>query len=168
MSRRFVVAAVLAAGLLAIPGGAPGRAQNPGGDAPRKPVGVTPDPALLKIVSVLHDQKVSFEGDLNSTPLVEILANLGKRHEINFVIATEEFRNEPNPNIADAKPRLFATRLDGLSVYRFLTTVLGSMGAVLMVRNDHIEILPRDAAMREAGLAVPPRSDETGPPTGAI
>jgi len=37
-----------------------------------------------------------------------------------------------------------------------------------MVRNDHIEILPRDAAMREAGLAVPPRSDETGPPTGPI
>ena len=169
MSRRFVVAAVvLAAGLVTIPGAA-SRAQNPGGDAPRKPVGVTPDPALLKIVSTLHNQKITgFEGDLSATSLTDILNFMSKRYDLPFIIMTEEFRNEPNPSIADAKPRLSASRLDGLTVYRFLTTVLGSMGAVLMVRNDHIEILPRDAVLREAGLPIPPRSDETGPPVGPI
>ena len=99
MSRRFVVAAVLAAGLLAIPGGGPGRAQNPGGDAPRKPVGVTPDPALLKIISVLHNQKVTFEGDLSQTPIVDILNYLAKRYDLTFVIAHHRRANTARSDV---------------------------------------------------------------------
>jgi hypothetical protein len=146
MILRFVVAAGLAAGLLAIPGGASGRA-----DAP-KPVGVTPDAHLLKIVSTLHSRRVTFEGDLTQTSLSELTATLARKYEINIIVREEAFREAGVDNVADRKPLLGISRLDGLPLYRFLTLVLGTMGAVPMVRNDYIEILPREAALKEVGL----------------
>jgi hypothetical protein len=146
MFLRFLVAAVLAAGLLAIPGGASGRADSP------KPVGVTPDAHLLKIVSTLHSQRVTFEGDLTQVSLSELLGVMAKKYDINFVVRNEAFREAGEANIADKKPQLWIARLDGLPLHQFLTLVLGTMGAVPMVRNDYIEILPREAALREVGL----------------
>jgi hypothetical protein len=152
MFPRFVVTVVLAAGLLAIPGGVPGQAQNPGGEPARKPVGVTPDPSLRKIVSILHTQRITFEGDLTQTSLSELLGIMAKKYEINFVVRNEAFREAGEANIADKKPHLWIARLDGLPLHQFLTLVLTSMGAVPMVRNDYIEILPREAVLKEVGL----------------
>lgn len=149
MSPRFLVVVVLAAGLLAIPGGASGRGQNPGADPGGKPVGVTPDANLVKIVTTLHTQWVTFEGDLNGTPLPELIHHLSKRYDINFVIRDETFREA---NVEDRKPHLTVTRLDGMPLHRFLTLALGSMGLVPLVRNDYVEILPRELALKEVGL----------------
>ncbi len=146
MFTRFVVVAVLAAGLLAVPG-APGRAQNPGGEPAPKPA-----EGVRKIVGTLHNQRVTFEGDLTQTSLGELLGILGKKYEINFVIREEAFNELAQAGVVDKKPHLWVARLDGVSLHRFLTLTLGSMGVVPMVRNDHVEIVPRETALKEVGL----------------
>jgi hypothetical protein len=145
MFPRFLVAAVLAAGLLAIPGGVPVQADPP------KP-GDAPATGARKIVSILHNQRVTFDADLTQVSLSELLNTLAKKYEVNIVVREEAFREAGVEGVGDRKPQLGITRMGGLTLHRFLTLCLGTMGAVPMVRDDYIEIVPREAALKEAGL----------------
>jgi hypothetical protein len=145
MFTRLLVAVVLAAGLLAVPGGRPVQADSP------KP-GDAAATGARKIVAILHDQRVTFEGDLTQTSLSELLNTLARKYQVNIIIAEAAFRETGMDNIGDRKPQIGVTRMDGFTLHRFLTLVLGTVGAVPMVRNDYIEIVPREAALKEVGL----------------
>lgn len=140
---RAILAVVLAVGLVSLPCGATGQEKTKA-----KPAA---DP-VAKMLSTLHNQRVQWEMNLNEVPLMEILMNLSKRYDIPFVIRDEAFKEEGVPNIRDMKPNLSTTRLDGLSVHRFLTLVLRDLNAVYMVRDGYIEITTRTDAQKEVGL----------------
>jgi len=104
------------------------------------------------IVSVLHEQQVSYEKQLNDTPMFELLQDLGRRYAIAFVIRDELFKAVEQPNFRESKPNLSATRLEGLSLHRFLTVILQDLDAAYLVRGKSVEIVPRKSAQAEAGL----------------
>lgn len=142
MIRTFVLA-VLVGGLVAIPAA---KADDP----PR--IKVRSELTVEKILAALHSQKVTYEKNLADTPLFEILQDLAKRHDMTFIIMEERFNAAGLPNIRDAKPTFSATRIEGLTLSRFLNLVLTDMGAVCLVRPDYLEITPREAALKEVGL----------------
>jgi type II secretory pathway component GspD/PulD (secretin) len=148
MLRALVV--VLAGGLAAVPGGAAEPPTKGGGVL--APAGVKPAPSVEAILNVLHTQRVQYEKNLNDTPLFEVLADLAKRFDLTFVIRTELFKEQGVADIREAKPTLAVTRLEGLTLHRFLNLVLQDLGAVYLVRPDYLEIVPRITAFKEAGL----------------
>src|SRR5438876_5279840 len=105
MLRAFVLA-VLAGGLVALPGAAAEPPKiNP------TPAGVKPAPGVEKILSALHTQRVTYEKNVADTPLFELLQDMAKRYDLTFIIMEEQFRTEGLRDIKEAKPTLTATRI---------------------------------------------------------
>ncbi|MDB5311756.1 MAG: hypothetical protein JWO38_5958 [Gemmataceae bacterium] len=102
-----------------------------------------------EILSVLRS-RVAYDGPLNETTLAELLATLGKKHKLTFVVRDRAFRDAGVDSVREAKPDMTATRLDGMSLHRFLDLVLDSQGATYLVRRDHVEIVPIAYAIKEA------------------
>ena len=95
-----------------------------------------------RLLSVLTDIEVDFgDKDLNGTPLFELLQVLSKKYTPTFVINEESFRQGGVENIKEAKPKLAATQLRGVTMHQFLTVTLESMGATYLVKNGGIEIV---------------------------
>src|SRR4051812_19054394 len=140
MVPRFVLAAVLAGGLVAVPGGA---------QEPKKEPAAAPSAA--KLVALLQTQRVSFDR-IVETSLFELLQALAGKYEVTFVIRDKLFKDAGVENFRELKPDLSATRLEGLTLHRLLTAVLTDLGGTYLVRNDCIEIVPREFAQKEAGL----------------
>jgi hypothetical protein len=145
------VAVAVAAGLLCAAG--PAAAQE-----------LKAEPRLVKPRGLDHvlqalRSPVSYEGNLDEVPLFELLQNLAKKYDVTFIIMEDYFRAEGVPDIREARPRLTATRLEGMSLQRFLATVLRSMTATYLVRKDHIAIVPIAFAARETENAGPGRED---------
>jgi hypothetical protein len=140
---RVSVLALLAGAPVAIPAA---KADDP----PR--IKVRSDLTVEKILAALHGQKVTYEKNLADTPLFEILQDLAKRHDMTFIIMEERFNAAGLAGIRDAKPTFSATRIEGLTLSRFLNLVLTDMGAVCLVRPDYLEITTREAALKEVGL----------------
>jgi hypothetical protein len=141
MVTRFVLAAVLAGGLLAVPGGA---------QEPKKEPAATPSAA--KLVTTLQTQRVNFDR-LNETPLFEVVQQLAAKYDLTFVIRDRAFKEAGVENIREARTGLSTTKLAGVTLHRFLSMVLAELDATYLVRNDYIEIVPREVALKEAGLA---------------
>src|SRR5438094_1891772 len=120
MFARIALAAVLAAGLLVIPG-VSAQAPQPGGGGPPAAALQPKAAGVGHIVRTLHEQRVAYEGNLNEVPLFELLQHLSKKYDVTFVIMEEAFRDAEQPNIREAKPNLTATRLEGVTLHRFLT-----------------------------------------------
>ena len=95
---------------------------------------------------------MAYEKNVADTPLFELLQDLAKRYDLTFVVMEEAFKAEGVENVRDAKPNLTATKVEGLSLHRFLTAALRSVDAVYLVRADHIEVTTKAAARKEAGL----------------
>lgn len=95
-------------------------------------------------------QPTNYEGDVTNVSLFNVLQTLSKKHDVTFIVNDEEFQNQNmESQIREMKPRLTATRLDGLPLERFLRIILGSMRATYLVRKDYIEIVPVITALRE-------------------
>jgi hypothetical protein len=140
MIPRTLLAAVLAGGLLAVPGGA---------DEPRRE---PPPPSAAKLVSILQDQRVTFDR-VTETALFDLLQQLADKYEVTFVIRDDLFREAGRENVREAKlDRQSMTRLQGFTLHRLLSLLLAGLDAAYLVRNDCIEIVPREFALKEAGL----------------
>lgn len=120
-------------------------------------LGEDASPTQKNIQSKLETQRVQFEGDLTQTGLSELLNNLARRYEINILLLTDDFKD--NPQIADAKPKLAVTRLDGLTLGSFLDVVLQSVGATYIVRPDYIEVTSFEKRLSEKVTRVFPVAD---------
>jgi tetratricopeptide (TPR) repeat protein len=120
-------------------------------------LGEEASPTQKAIQSKLENQRVTFEGDLTQTSLSELLGNLAKKYEVNILLLQEDFKD--NPQIADAKPKLNITRLDGLTLGAFLDVVLQSMGATYIVRPDYIEVTTFEKRLSEKVTRVFPVAD---------
>lgn len=147
MFTRFLVAAVLAAGLLALPGGVPAQEKA---EAPARPQAKLEPRTVEPVLQVLR-QPVHFEGDLTQTPLGELAVTLARQYELNVVIRTDLFKAEGDANILDRRPDLGVTRLDGLSLRRFLDLILGGTNATYLIRKGLVEVVPVRYAAKETG-----------------
>lgn len=148
---RALVVAVLAGGLLAVPGGTTAaRPQDEGGEkAKAKPAGAA------RLVGLLQTARVTdFPKDLTQTPLAEVLADLGKRFDVTFVVNKSAFADGPLADDTKATS-LSNNRLDGLTLHTFLATYLRGLSVpevTYLVRDEYIEITGVAAAQKEAGL----------------
>ncbi len=99
--------------------------------------------ALEEVLSRLEQEVVLKEGaNVNEIPLLELLQDFSKRHQITFVINEETFLAHGLPDAKEMKAKLAATGLRGLKLRQFLTLTLDSMGATYLIKNDTIEIVP--------------------------
>jgi hypothetical protein len=114
-----------------------------------------------KILDVLARECVLKEGtNLSEVPLFELLQDLGKRYDVNFVVNEDRFKTIGEPNIREEKVTAVATALRGLTVHQFLTTTLESLGATYLVRNGAIEILPVAHAAQVTKASASPREGQ--------
>lgn len=142
---RTMLVAVLATGLLAMPGvrAQPGAGQD---------VAI---PSAEKIVNILQLQRVSYEKDLQTTPFKEVLEDLAKRHGVIFVVNKTAIGDRAATLDTAKAEQLSATKLEGLSLASFFEVYFRALplyGITYLVRADHIEITTREAAQQEAGL----------------
>jgi type II secretory pathway component GspD/PulD (secretin) len=138
---RAILLVAVAVTVLAVPGGA----------------GAKPAPAgpIERTVSVLQSTRVDYEKDLTTTPLSEVLADLGQRYQVTFVINKAAFADAAD-QVPDAKAtRLTATKLEGLRFGTYLDIYLRGLSVpdvTFLARPDYIEITTREMAHKEAGL----------------
>ena len=112
-----------------------------------------------KIQSALENQRVSYEKNLNETPVIDLLQDMAKRYDVSFIIMTEYFKAEGQQDIRDAKPNLTATKLEGLTLGGFLDIVLQSVNATYIVRPDYIEVTTFNRRLEEKVTRVFPVAD---------
>jgi hypothetical protein len=83
--------------------------------------------AAEHIIATLHEQKLSYEKDLRTTPYREVMEDLEKRYKVIIVTAKSKF-GEDGSNIGDSKAeKLDAKSLDGVSIHGFLKTYLEAL-----------------------------------------
>src|SRR5690606_37498837 len=86
-------------------------------------LGPEASPTQKKLQSILEDQRVSYDKDLQTTPLPEVLGDLASRFQITFVINKTAF--ETPAALDDARAtNLGAPKLDGLALGTFLDIYL--------------------------------------------
>ena len=146
MFTRIVSAAVLAAGLLALPGGVPAQEKA----APARPQAKPQSPTTETVLNALR-QTVQFEGDLTQTTLAELLNTLARKYDLNIVVRSDLFKAEGDGNVLDRRPDLGVTRLDGISLRRFLDLILNGTNATYLVRKGMVEVVPIRYAAKETG-----------------
>ncbi len=150
---RHLAAVVAAFALLssAVPAGAAAPAPADAGKKPDR---------LADLLAKLR-KPAAFKGDPKDVALGDLLDVLSKQHDVAFVVNEAAFRNAGVENVREAKTVVVATRLDGLSLGRFVDMVARSVGAVALVRRDYVELV-HPAAVRE--MIVESAQDETAPP----
>lgn len=146
---RTLLVLVLVGGLLAVPGGLAARPQDDGA-AKKKAVPT----GAARIVAHLHNSRVEYDKDLQTTPLPEVLADLAKRFEVTVVINKAAFET---PAVLDGAKatNLSLNRLDGLTLHAFLSNYLRGLSypeVTYLVRDDYIEVTSVAVAQKEAGL----------------
>src|SRR5437762_4652342 len=87
-------------------------------------LGPEASPTQKKIQSVLENQRVSYEKDLQTTPFKEVLEDMAKRYDITFVVNKTAIGDMAG-NLDTAKAeKLSVTKLDGMPVGTFLDVYL--------------------------------------------
>lgn len=137
---RRAIPAILLVGVLAVPtarGAEPAKAAD----------------TAEKIVAVLHNAKIDYEKDLKTTPLLELLDDLERKHGVKFIFSTAKFG--PDFRVALVRAESLTPKdLNGMCLHAFLNTYLSTAldDATYVVRPDHIEITTKAAIREETGL----------------
>jgi type II secretory pathway component GspD/PulD (secretin) len=110
-----------------------------------------------KIIAILHNSRVSYEKDLQTTPFKEVLDDLAKKYGIMFIIDKTAIGDMANSLDTTKAEKLSVSNLDGLPLGKFLNIYFRALPVpqiTYLVRNDFIEITSWDAAQTETGLPV--------------
>jgi tetratricopeptide (TPR) repeat protein len=120
-------------------------------------LGEDASPTQRAIQSKLENTRVTYEGDLTQTGIVELLNTLSKKYEVNILLMTDDLKDLGN--LDAVRPKLGISRLDGLTLGGFLDVVLTSMGATYIVRPDYIEVTSFEKRLSEKVTRVFPVAD---------
>ena len=133
-------------------------------------LGPEASPTQKKLQSILENDRISYEKDLTTTPLPEVLGDLARRFDITFVINKTAF--EQPAALDDARAtNLGANRLDGLTLGTFLDIYLRGLSVndvTYIVRPDYIEITSYDKRLSEKVTRVFPVADLVIPIPAAV
>ena len=124
-------------------------------------LGQDSSPTQKKIQSILENTRVSYEKDLQTTPLNEVLADLAKRYDLTFVINKTSIENSATLNDAKAD-KLGSPKLDGITLGTFLDIYLRGLSVpnvTYVVRPEYIELTSYDARLEEKVTRVFPVAD---------
>jgi hypothetical protein len=108
-----------------------------------------------QIITLLQEQRLSYEKDLKTTPFQEVLDDLEKRHKVRFIISKGMFGEDFASMQAMKAESLNVKDLEGMYFHTFLKAYLAALpldGVTYVVRPDHIEITTKTAAAQEVGL----------------
>jgi hypothetical protein len=112
-----------------------------------------PDPTEA-VLNILFKQEVALgDVNINDIPLFELLGKLTADYKLAVTINEECFKAAQVGDIKEAKPRVAATQLRGLTLHQFLTLTLESMGATYIIKGNRIEIVTPEYAAKLAKAA---------------
>ena len=110
-----------------------------------------PADALSTLLEKLHGQEVELpNANVKEIPLLELLQQLGKAHDLTFAINDQSFKAAGMVDVKDTTPNVTALQVRGHTVHQFLSTILGSIGATYMIKGKTIEIVTPAYAARAA------------------
>jgi len=124
-------------------------------------LGADSSPTQKQIQNTLENTRVSYEKDLQTTPLSEVLGDLATRYKLTFVINKTAIEGSATLNDAKAE-KLSATSLNGIALGTFLDIYLRGLtvpNVTYVVRPDYIEITSYDARLEEKVTRVFPVAD---------
>src|SRR5438034_173208 len=119
---RTMLVALLATGLLAMPGGTLGQEirLSSGTPAERKA-------RSEKLPRILWEKPVSYDKDLRTTPFKEVLEDLAKRYDIIFVVNKTAIGDMAATLDTAKAEKLSVTKLDGVLLTTFLDVYFRSV-----------------------------------------
>ncbi len=135
MSRRLLAAAGLIALAIVLP--VLGYQEAKFGAPPIAP----PRAVATEDVLTVLNKRVRFEELPSNVPLRDILDNLSKQFDLNFVVSEENFKNQGIEGVLERKPSV-NQKLNNLRLSQFLKLVLEGCASGYIVRKDYIEIVP--------------------------
>ncbi|MDY3561187.1 hypothetical protein R5W23_002449 [Gemmata sp. JC673] len=99
-------------------------------------------------------QKVKIDGSkIGAKTLTEVLGEIGKSHDISFVLLENEFKSQQVVNIKDKVSAVKQLDTDGLTVAEFLGAWLPGLGATYQLRPDYVEVIPLRTARADVAPA---------------
>jgi tetratricopeptide (TPR) repeat protein len=125
-------------------------------------LGPEASPTQKKIQSVLDNQRVSYEKDLQTTPFKEVIEDLAKRYDIIFVVNKPAIGDMAATLDTAKAEKLSVTKLDGMPIGNFLDVYLRALPVpyiTYIARPDYIEITSYDARLEEKVTRVFPVAD---------
>jgi hypothetical protein len=109
---------------------------------------------VQSIVAALQEEQVSYDKDLVTPPLPEVLGDLAKMYNVQFI--TERSAFEQPAALDDSRAvKLGTSRLDGLTLHSFLQLYLRSLSVpnvTYLVRDGYIEITTLESALKQAAF----------------
>ncbi|MBN9122321.1 MAG: SUMF1/EgtB/PvdO family nonheme iron enzyme [Planctomycetes bacterium] len=111
-----------------------------------------------KLTRLLEDTEVEFaRGSVppDQLPLFELLNLLSTQHKVTFVFMTDELQADGLGDIREEKPKLTATRIQGMKLGNFLDLLLRPLNATYVVRSDRIEITTARRRLEEHQARAP-------------
>lgn len=151
-------AAVLVAGAYGLSGQTPGDKAAPANAAKSETApdaAPTAQTATAKLIAKFTKPGVNIEKPIDDAPLKDILEFLSDKYQVSFVVDATGFDREiGNKNVEDTQVRL--PRMTNVDLNTILRHLLAQVGGAVLVRENHLEIVPAERAFQEAHGAVPP------------
>jgi tetratricopeptide (TPR) repeat protein len=114
--------------------------------------------SLRDLQNTLENKRVKFEELPSNVPLREILDNLSKQFNVNFIVLEEAFKAEGVEGLLEKKPNV-NQKLNGLTLRSFLDIILTGVNATYVVRPEYIEITTVNRRLEEKVTTVFPVAD---------
>jgi RNA polymerase sigma factor (sigma-70 family) len=151
----MLAAAVLVAGAYGLGAQAPAEKPKAANAEPVAQAAVPPalaaqEPRMSaeKLVAKLNEP-VIIDKEIENTPLKDVLAFLNDRYGVAFIVNVQAFdRDNANRMVEDSPVRI--PRMPGVSMRTLLRYLLGQVQGRVLVRSDHLEVVPLNEAMTVA------------------
>ncbi len=114
--------------------------------------------SLRDLQNTLENKRVKFEELPSNVPLRDVMDNLSKQFNVNFIVMEEAFKAEGIEGLLDKKPNV-NQKLNGLTLRSFLDIILAGVGATYIVRPEYIEITTVNRRLEEKVTSVFPVAD---------
>jgi RNA polymerase sigma factor (sigma-70 family) len=116
--------------------------------APATPAPQAPPMTAEKLVAKLN-QIVDVQKEIDNTPLKDVLSFLTDKYGVAFIVNVQAFdRDNANRTVEDSPVRL--PRMPGVSLRTLLRYLLAQVQGRVLVRTDHLEVVPVNEAMTVA------------------
>ena len=108
------------------------------------------------IVDVLHNERINYEKDLQTTPFNEVIGDFAKKYDIPFIVDKTALGDAAAQLDTAKAEKLSLTSLNGLPLSTFLDVYLRALPLdahiTYLVRADHIAITSHEQASKVSGL----------------
>ena len=150
----MLAALLLVAGAHGLGAQAPAERPKAGNSAPvtqtaASPAPVAQEPRMTaeKLVAKLNEP-VNIDKEIENTPIKDVLAFLNDKYGITFIVDVIGFdRDQARRTVEDTPVRI--PRIPGVTLRTLLRHLLAQVDGLVLVRKDHLHVVPRTQALCE-------------------